>query len=104
MRTLWIILWSLMFVSGAVAQNMKCPICVGPNVALQLTTTACICATITGIVGPAGPVGPVGASGPAGPIGPTGTLPASTCAVSGFTERWSGSAWICTATNFLTAN
>lgn len=92
--------FALALISSTSAQNMKCPICTGPNVALQLTSTACICATITGVVGPAGPQGPIG---PAGPTGPAGSLPASTCAVDGFTERWSGSAWVCTATKFITA-
>lgn len=97
------IAFTLALISSASAQNMKCPICTGPNVALQLTSTACICATITGVVGPAGPAGPQGPIGPAGAIGPAGSLPASTCAVEGFTERWSGSAWVCTATKFITA-
>ncbi len=91
----------LALTSSASTQNLKCPICTGPNVALQLTSTACICAAITGAIGPAGPQGPIGATGPAGPAG--ASVPASPCAVDGFTERWNGSAWVCTATKFITA-
>ncbi len=87
-------------ISSAAAQNMKCPICTGPNAALQLTSTACICATITGTVGPVGPAGPQGIQGVAGPAA---SIPASPCAVDGFTDRWNGTAWICTATKFITA-
>lgn len=89
---------TLALVSGAAAQALKCPICTGPNSAIQITATGCICGTITGAVGPAGPAGPIG---PAGPTGPAATLPASPCAVEGYTERWNGTAWVCTPTKFL---
>jgi hypothetical protein len=71
---------------------MKCPVCVGANVALQYTGDSCICATITGATGPAGP---------AGPQGPAGSLPASPCPVEGHTERWDGTAWQCYPTKFI---
>lgn len=95
--------FTLAFISSAAPQALHCPICTGPNVALQYNGTACFCATITGVVGPIGPAGPAGIQGPIGPIGPAGpALPASTCAIEQ-TERWSGTAWVCTATKYLLA-
>jgi hypothetical protein len=110
-----------MFLSAATsvnAQALHCPVCVGSNKALQYTGSACICATIAGVVGPQGPAGidgPVGPEGPVGPVGPAGpmgpqgpgslggaTLPASTCPIE-TTERWSGTAWVCTPTKYLIA-
>jgi hypothetical protein len=73
--------------SSAAPQAMKCPICSGPNKALQYDGSTCYCATISGVVGPAGPPGPA--------------MPASTCPVEGYTERWNGTAWVCTPTKYL---
>jgi hypothetical protein len=94
-----IVAFTLALISSATSQALHCPICTGPNSALQYTGSSCICATIAGVVGPAGPAGPAGSTGPAGPAG---TLPASTCAIEQ-TERWTGSAWQCTATKYLLA-
>jgi hypothetical protein len=81
--------FSLMLVSDAASQAMKCPICVGPDKALQYTADGCICGTITA------------PAGPQGPPGPAASLPASTCPVEGYTERWNGTAWVCTPTKYL---
>lgn len=101
MNKIFLAITLLLISSPTPAQNLKCPICTGPNAALQLTSTACICTTITGAIGPVGPAGP---QGPVGPSGPAASIPASPCAVDGFVDRWNGSAWICTPTKFITAN
>ena len=102
MRLITILVILGMSIVSAFADT-KCPVCVGPNSALQMTSAGvCTCGTITGLQGATGPAGPAGPQGPAGPAGPAFTLPASNCPVSGFTERWMGSAWACPPTFNLT--
>ena len=100
-KILLIVAFTLAMVSTVTSQALHCPICSGPNSALQYNGTACICGTISGVVGPTGPIGPQGPIGFTGPAGPA--MPASPCAIEGYTERWSGTAWVCTPTKFILA-
>ena len=80
-RLVLALLLALAWVSPAAPQAMKCPVCMGANKALQYTGDNCICATIT--------------------VPPAPPLPASTCPVEGYTERWDGTKWVCTPTKYL---
>ncbi len=86
--------------TAALGQALHCPVCVGPDKALQYTGTACICGTISGATGPTGPSGPAGPQGPAGPAG--ASVPASTCTAEQ-KEHWNGTAWVCIDTRYLIA-
>jgi hypothetical protein len=88
-RLVLTLLLALAWVSPAAPQAMKCPVCMGANKALQYTGDTCVCGTISA------------PAGPQGPPGPAGTMPASTCPVEGYTERWNGTAWVCTPTKYL---